>query len=749
MRSVRSAVVRAARAAIETLESRTLLSSYFISPSGSDSAPGTEAQPWRTLQHAANTVAAGDVVTAAPGTYAGFVLTTDGTASAPIVFRGQAGAVINQANTAVPAVHLNGSDHVTVEGFRVINGSMGIRTANNTGVVLRGNEVTLVERCGILAVASHGIRVENNVVHSTTLGGGIDIGGGSDGAVVRANRVYDHLTFGIRVNGDRAAAGSDGIASGALVEGNHLSNNGRGAGAGIDLDGAVGAVVRNNVIHRALGGGISLGGSLGAAGSTGNLIINNTVVIAPDGRWALRLSGGSTGNTLRNNILLNNNPSNGSVSITGDSLAGTVSDHNVVTDLFSDDTGTYTLAQWRAAKNLEQESFVAAAAALFVAPDAGDYHLLPLSLAVDAGSTAQAPTTDFEGNARPSGGSVDVGAYERQFGAATGSIQFSDAQYRATENGGVLLVRVVRSGDLSQPALVRYSTSDGPGGPDDTAVAGADYSAMNDVLTFAAGEDSKTLLLPIVNDAEQELDEKFTLTLRLPVGAALGPAASAALTIVDDDNVVTVGLQPDPWNAKKQALFVRGTRSADLITLTPGRGVVNVSAGGTVVGTFRQRQFGRVIVDAGGGDDRVELSGKFTVAAQLIGGDGNDVLIGGKGKDVLLGGAGDDQLLGGPGNDMLFGGDGADAIDGGGQNDLLVSGAATFEADPGALLRLSLAKNSPKAYAAKLKRGAVPPLDATSIVADAHGDLLTGGTGNDWFFADPADTVADRGPKEQ
>jgi Ca2+-binding RTX toxin-like protein len=140
-------------------------------------------------------------------------------------------------------------------------------------------------------------------------------------------------------------------------------------------------------------------------------------------------------------------------------------------------------------------------------------------------------------------------------------------------------------------------------------------------------------------------------------------------------------------------------------------------------------------------------------AAQLSGGDGNDVLVSGKGKDVLLGGAGDDQLVGGFGADMLFGGGGADLLDGGPQNDLLVGGAASFEADAGALLRLSLAKNSQKAYLKRLQKGGtgpagVPPLDAAGVPDDAAADNLTGGLGTDWFAGGAADLLTDRAPNE-
>lgn len=53
--------------------------------------------------------------------------------------------------------------------------------------------------------------------------------------------------------------------------------------------------------------------------------------------------------------------------------------------------------------------------------DAGDYHLLAGSPAIDAGASEQAPSLDIEGNRRPCGAGVDIGPYE----ACGGRGQFS------------------------------------------------------------------------------------------------------------------------------------------------------------------------------------------------------------------------------------------------------------------------------------------------------------------------------------
>jgi hypothetical protein len=733
-----------ARAAVESLEARALLNGYFVSPTGSDSGPGTADQPWLTLQRAANAVVAGDTVVVRAGNYAGFHLTADGTAAAPITFLADGAAVISQHNAASDyGVDLDGADYVVIDGFRIINSAAGVRAAHNTGVVVRRNDIDVNSRYGVLATGSQGILIENNQIGRSGVGAGVVINGGGDGAVVRGNRIYDNLTHGIFLNGDRLAAGSDGLVSNSVIENNILLGNGRGGAATIGLDGAVGTSVRNNLIYFAHGDGISLFAYDGASGSKDNVIVNNTVVVALDGQWALRVSGDSTRNVVVNNILLNNNTANGSLYFNADSLAGTVSDFNVLTGLLRDDSGTYTLDQWRAAKALDSNSKTAdSARAVFVSPDAADYHLLPDSPAVDAGTKNRAPLTDLEGNPRPGGGGVDAGAYERVAATPKSFLQFSDANFGVRESGSTVTVTVTRSGDLSEAVSVSYATTNG------TARAGTDYAATGGVLSFAAGEASKTFTVPIINDGALEDDETFKVSLSSPKVAGLGDVVTATVTIGDDDERVTASLAADPWNAKKKALFVRGTRDADAVSLSVARGVVTVTSNGASIGTFKQSQLTRVVVDAGAGDDRVEVSPVFARPVQLSGGDGNDVLVGGKGKDLLLGGNGNDQLVGGAGNDILVGGAGADALDGGVQNDLVIAGSVTFEADAGSLLRLTLANNSPRAYAGKLKKNAVPNL-ATSVVNDADADALTGGAGVDWFFADDADSLGDRAANEK
>ncbi|WP_146108647.1 calcium-binding protein [Chromatium okenii] len=80
----------------------------------------------------------------------------------------------------------------------------------------------------------------------------------------------------------------------------------------------------------------------------------------------------------------------------------------------------------------------------------------------------------------------------------------------------------------SQPVTVGYATGDG-------SASGSDFTALTDTLTFAPGELTKTLTVPISNDTEVEADETFSVTLSNPTLALLGELTTATVTITNDD----------------------------------------------------------------------------------------------------------------------------------------------------------------------------------------------------------------------
>ncbi len=79
-------------------------------------------------------------------------------------------------------------------------------------------------------------------------------------------------------------------------------------------------------------------------------------------------------------------------------------------------------------------------------------------------------------------------------------------------------------------ASVDWSTADG------SAAAGSDYSASSGTVSFAPGETTQTVLIPVTGDNATEGDETFTVDLSAPVEASIG-TGSDVVTIVDNDPI--------------------------------------------------------------------------------------------------------------------------------------------------------------------------------------------------------------------
>jgi uncharacterized repeat protein (TIGR01451 family) len=128
-----------------------------------------------------------------------------------------------------------------------------------------------------------------------------------------------------------------------------------------------------------------------------------------------------------------------------------------------------------------------------------------------------------------------------QSSAAASSFQFSAASLLATEGAGDAVVRVTRLGNTSVPATVTFATNDTASANcsalNGNASSRCDYELTAGPLNFAAGETSKNVLIPIVNDSYAEGNETFNLTLTGVSGAALGSPATVTITITDNETV--------------------------------------------------------------------------------------------------------------------------------------------------------------------------------------------------------------------
>jgi parallel beta-helix repeat protein len=243
---------------------------YYVSTTGSDTADGSAAHPWKTLAKAAAATPAGATALVAAGTYSGFNMTRSGRAGAPIAIQAQtAGSVHVRPASGGTVITISGQHYVTLTGL-IVEGATG--TANAGVDVLDGSSyITIAQGT-----------VQNN--HSY----GIDVNG-STYVTISGNTISGNDT-GIRINRNGA---------GVLIDSNDVANN-----SGMVVDdptpgndwGAVGIsflhtdgplIARNNTIHGNRGqsddygydgGAFEIYGSSGAT-MTGNRIWDNQDVL--------------------------------------------------------------------------------------------------------------------------------------------------------------------------------------------------------------------------------------------------------------------------------------------------------------------------------------------------------------------------------------------------------------------------------------------------------------------------------------
>ena len=108
------------------------------------------------------------------------------------------------------------------------------------------------------------------------------------------------------------------------------------------------------------------------------------------------------------------------------------------------------------------------------------------------------------------------------------ALSFASSSIVVNEAAGPAVLTVMLDRASAGTVTVRYTTLG------DTARVNEDYGATSGTLTFKPGETSKTIAVRIVDDANDEPDERFWFRLRNATGATLPSRPWAEVTITDD-----------------------------------------------------------------------------------------------------------------------------------------------------------------------------------------------------------------------
>jgi parallel beta-helix repeat protein len=343
----------------EALEPRRFLSTYIVSPTGSDDSAGTADAPFATLQQAAKTVKAGDTVQVRAGNYSGFAFGWDQkietTEKSPIKFLADPGTLITSRNNKTPdGINVENSSHIILEGFTFEPKAdddawrSAIRFGGGgAGNIARHNTIKArpTDKYGIFSSFTTDLLIEANTVSGTN-NSGIYTSNSAVRPTLTGNTVTDAERNGIHFNGDISQGGT-GIITGATIKGNTVTNTGKSGGSAINCDGLQNSTIANNTLNNNHAKGIALYQIDAAAGSKSNRVEGNTVIMAPAPRGAaLLLKNASPNNTILKNAF---SSSEGALVVSADSLEGLTSDHNTFAGKFSvdGDDSRVSFAQWQ------------------------------------------------------------------------------------------------------------------------------------------------------------------------------------------------------------------------------------------------------------------------------------------------------------------------------------------------------------------------------------------------------------------
>ena len=268
----------------------SLQATHYVSPSGSDSNPGTEQEPWRTVEGSLAKLEPGDTLLLREGVYEeaiGPVSVPDGTEAAPILVTSHPGeqATIRGYLQLLTPDHLSISD-VDVEHSSLSGGQQLVRISGGNNWVLQDSEISGAHSTAGLLIDDGSqdnrplgrFRVAGNCIHDTAPTNGIN----------RDHNVYVNATGSLDADG--------------LIERNLLFNapNGRNLKLGPGSPpqgGAHNVTVRHNTAYNAAQ-------NLSTSVATSNIVFERNIVrVAREGNfWAFEMPG-SQGNVARENVV--------------------------------------------------------------------------------------------------------------------------------------------------------------------------------------------------------------------------------------------------------------------------------------------------------------------------------------------------------------------------------------------------------------------------------------------------------------
>ena len=554
---------------ISTASAIAHAATYYVATTGSDSNPGTEAQPWRTVQHAADTMVAGDTVYIRGGIYNENVQTMNsGNATEGyITFSPYSGENPTIDGTGISASNgfIINQSYIKLIGLEIQNWDTGIWIESASYFEISDCEVHDVTNGIGVASGSHDFVLNRVVAHNFDLYGfDVSPSGGPDCYNGTFNDCIAHT-------GRDPSQNVDGFALGHGNQHDFTFNRCRTYNVydGFDIS------AKNTTLNRCLAYDCWNGGyklwqdNVTLVNCIGYHNTNSNVELDWDGQ--------SGTVTLQNCTFVDTQTFNVWIENSGDSLhmyncilaggdniglafeqlgvTNYQGDHNI----FHNDNSNRAIAvgytdefaldqiasgAWTTYSGQDAHSIVVTSAnELFIDPVKYDLHLTKSSPAIDSATSVGAPSDDYDGNTRPQGAGYDIGAYEFQGGGPppTGpQISVSPSSY----NFGVIYV-----GSSSSPQTLAVSNT----GTEDLIISSSMSITGSDSDQFTLQAGTCPSFTPTITSGS-------SCTVSVIFAPTSDGLKSAALQIISNDS------DSSPLNVSLSG--TGGTQASDLPDLT-------------------------------------------------------------------------------------------------------------------------------------------------------------------------------------
>jgi len=365
------ATVTSVNTASSMMSTPTTSYNYYVSPTGSDSAAGTQTAPFKTLARAAQVATKpGTTVHVAPGTYAGGIKTTaSGTSSARIywVSTTKWGAkIVPPATSYNNNAWDNRGSYVSIIGFDVDGTNSGSGTKWTHGIYTGGSYTMIAD--------NHIHHIAKTV--SCTSAGGSAIG-------------VDSYYYGVMGDVVSNVVNDIGPAGCSYVQGIYVSTSG---------------TIKNNLVYRVSGAAIHLWHDATNVKITNNTATTSSFGIVVGGGDYYHSTAGANNIFVANNIVYDNK-----YGISEQGKTGTSNQYK--NNLVYKNT-TYNISLRNglvASATVSSDPLLKAYSRTATTPD---FHLSTSSPAIGRGISTYAYPTDLDGKPRNSTTGFDIGAYQ-------------------------------------------------------------------------------------------------------------------------------------------------------------------------------------------------------------------------------------------------------------------------------------------------------------------------------------------------